>query len=60
MPCLQISGSTTAFGRQMIEKTKAAVEAEYTMANGWVKKAEALKNKKANGRQSTQWPTGVF
>ena len=34
LPCLAISSSTTAYGRQMIEKTKQEVEAEYCIANG--------------------------
>ncbi|KAF9447509.1 hypothetical protein P691DRAFT_776079 [Macrolepiota fuliginosa MF-IS2] len=34
LPCLPISSSVTAYGRQMIEKTKQEVEAEYCMANG--------------------------
>lgn len=34
LPCLPISSSTTAYGRQMIERTKTAVEAEYCVANG--------------------------
>ncbi|KAL0580603.1 DNA-directed DNA polymerase delta [Marasmius crinis-equi] len=38
LPCLPISSSVTAYGRQMIEKTKQAsvkeVEAEYSIANG--------------------------
>ncbi|KAJ3576454.1 hypothetical protein NP233_g410 [Leucocoprinus birnbaumii] len=34
LPCLAISSSVTAYGRQMIEKTKQEVEAEYCMANG--------------------------
>ncbi|CCM00374.1 uncharacterized protein FIBRA_02404 [Fibroporia radiculosa] len=34
LPCLPISSSVTAYGRQMIEKTKQEVEAEYCVANG--------------------------
>ena len=34
LPCLPISSSVTAYGRQMIEKTKQEVEAEYCIANG--------------------------
>ncbi|CAL1714984.1 unnamed protein product [Somion occarium] len=34
LPCLPISSSVTAYGRQMIEKTKREVEAEYSTANG--------------------------
>ena len=35
LPCLEISGSVTSFGRMMIESTKAHVEKEYTIANGY-------------------------
>lgn len=35
LPCLAISASVTAFGRQMIDDTKKAVEKEYTIANGY-------------------------
>ncbi|KAG9233014.1 DNA polymerase family B-domain-containing protein [Amylocarpus encephaloides] len=35
LPCLPIASSTTSYGRQMIEKTKAEVEAKYTVANGY-------------------------
>ena len=34
LPCLAISSSVTAYGRQMIEQTKQVVESEYTVANG--------------------------
>ncbi|EIM86884.1 uncharacterized protein STEHIDRAFT_79581, partial [Stereum hirsutum FP-91666 SS1] len=34
LPCLPISSSVTSYGRQMIEKTKSEVEAEYCVANG--------------------------
>ncbi|KZP01626.1 delta DNA polymerase [Calocera viscosa TUFC12733] len=34
LPCLAISSSTTAYGREMIEKTKQEVETEYCIANG--------------------------
>jgi len=34
LPCLPISSSVTAYGRQMIEKTKQEVESEYSIANG--------------------------
>jgi DNA polymerase delta subunit 1 len=42
MPCLQIASSTTAYGRKMIEKTKAEVEAEYTIANGYSHDAKVI------------------
>ncbi|KAI9635703.1 putative delta DNA polymerase [Dioszegia hungarica] len=35
LPCLAISSSTTAYGRQMIEATKQVVETEYCMKNGY-------------------------
>ena len=35
LPCLEIASSTTAYGRQMIERTKTEVEAKYTIANGY-------------------------
>ena len=35
LPCLEISGSVTAFGRLMIEQTKTLVEEKYTVANGY-------------------------
>ena len=35
LPCLQISASVTAFGRNMIEKTKSLVEQQFTVANGY-------------------------
>lgn len=35
LPCLDISASVTAYGREMIEATKNHVEATYTVANGY-------------------------
>lgn len=35
LPCLQISSSVTAFGRQMIDKTKLLVEERYKISNGY-------------------------
>ncbi|XP_059054186.1 DNA polymerase delta catalytic subunit [Achroia grisella] len=35
LPCLEISGSVTAYGRTMIEFTKTEVEKRYTKANGY-------------------------
>ena len=35
LPCLEISGSVTAIGRGMIEKTKNLVESHFTRANGY-------------------------
>jgi DNA polymerase delta subunit 1 len=42
LPCLQIASSTTAYGRQMIEKTKEEVEKKYTMANGYKHDAQVI------------------
>ncbi|CAD0196694.1 unnamed protein product [Chrysodeixis includens] len=35
LPCLEISGSVTAYGRTMIEFTKNEVEKKFTKANGY-------------------------
>ncbi|KAI8324930.1 delta DNA polymerase [Martensiomyces pterosporus] len=35
LPCLQISASVTAFGRDMIYQTTREVESHYTVANGY-------------------------
>ncbi|KAJ1796846.1 DNA-directed DNA polymerase delta [Coemansia sp. RSA 2399] len=35
LPCLQISASVTAFGREMIQHTVEEVEKQYTIANGY-------------------------
>jgi DNA polymerase delta subunit 1 len=35
LPCLEISGSVTAYGRDMIELTKNEVEKRYTISNGY-------------------------
>jgi DNA polymerase delta subunit 1 len=35
LPCLEISSSTTAFGRQMIDHTRAMVMQKYCRANGY-------------------------
>ncbi|KAF7294521.1 DNA polymerase [Mycena kentingensis (nom. inval.)] len=42
LPCLEISSSVTAYGRQMIEKTKQEVEAEYCVENGHSHNAEVI------------------
>ncbi|KAH5541007.1 DNA polymerase [Parastagonospora nodorum] len=42
LPCLAIASSTTSIGRQMIEKTKAEVEAKYNIANGYSHDAEVI------------------
>ncbi|CAH1389959.1 unnamed protein product [Nezara viridula] len=35
LPCLEISGSVTAYGRTMIERTKQEVEQHYCIKNGY-------------------------
>jgi DNA polymerase delta subunit 1 len=42
LPCLAIASSTTAYGRQMIEKTKGEVESKYTIANGYSHDAQVI------------------
>lgn len=42
LPCLAIASSTTSYGRQMIEKTKAEVETKYTIANGYSHDAQVI------------------
>jgi len=39
LPCVEISASVTAYGREMIKTTKEVIEGEYTIKNG--KKADA-------------------
>ena len=43
LPCLEISQSVTAFGREMIEQTKNEVESKYTMENGYEHDAKVTK-----------------
>ncbi|GBP55662.1 DNA polymerase delta catalytic subunit [Eumeta japonica] len=42
LPCLEISGSVTAYGRTMIERTKCEVEQKYTKANGYKEDAVVI------------------
>merc|ERR1719460_2363351 len=42
LPCLEISSSVTAFGRQMIDATKSMVEAKYTIQNGYEHDAQVV------------------
>ncbi|XP_059477821.1 DNA polymerase delta catalytic subunit [Neocloeon triangulifer] len=42
LPCLEISGSVTAYGRQMIEHTKQEVETKYCRANGYPHDAQVI------------------
>ncbi|XP_070554652.1 LOW QUALITY PROTEIN: DNA polymerase delta catalytic subunit-like [Ptychodera flava] len=42
LPCLEISQSVTAFGRQMIERSKQIVEDKFTVANGYKHDAKVI------------------
>ncbi|XP_043268576.1 DNA polymerase delta catalytic subunit isoform X2 [Venturia canescens] len=42
LPCLEISGSVTAYGREMIEKTKQEVETHYRCENGYAHNAVVI------------------
>jgi DNA polymerase delta subunit 1 len=42
LPCLAISSSVTAYGREMIELTKATVLEKYTKANGYEHDSEVI------------------
>eukprot|EP00474_Spongospora_subterranea_P000728 CRZ01186.1 hypothetical protein [Spongospora subterranea] len=42
LPCLEISSSVTAFGREMIDKTKSVVEEHFTTDNGYHHNAEVI------------------
>ncbi|KAI8981524.1 DNA polymerase family B-domain-containing protein [Pilobolus umbonatus] len=42
LPCLQISSSVTAYGREMILKTKETVEEHFTIANGYKHDAKVI------------------
>nr|BAJ78754.1 DNA polymerase delta catalytic subunit [Tenodera aridifolia] len=42
LPCLEISGSVTAYGRTMIEQTKQEVEQHYNRSNGYENDAEVV------------------
>ncbi|KAJ9113714.1 DNA-directed DNA polymerase delta [Naganishia adeliensis] len=42
LPCLAISSSVTAYGRDMIEFTKQQVEEQYTIDNGYSHNAEVI------------------
>jgi DNA polymerase delta subunit 1 len=42
LPCLQISASVTAFGREMIMQTKRLVEERYRIQNGYEYDAEVI------------------
>lgn len=42
LPCLEISMSVTAYGREMIESTKKLVESHYTIKNGYDNDAQVI------------------
>ncbi|KAL9936217.1 hypothetical protein V8E36_005059 [Tilletia maclaganii] len=42
LPCLEISMSVTAYGREMIEQTKSRVEQHFTIANGYEHDANVI------------------
>ncbi|GAA96997.1 uncharacterized protein L969DRAFT_53941 [Mixia osmundae IAM 14324] len=42
LPCLPISTSTTAYGREMIERTKQEVQDKYNTKNGYENDAEVI------------------
>ncbi|KAI4463291.1 dna polymerase catalytic subunit [Holotrichia oblita] len=42
LPCLEISGSVTAYGREMIELTRNLVEQEYCIEKGYSSNAEVI------------------
>lgn len=42
LPCLAISTSVTAYGRQMIDLTKREVEAQYSIKNGYDHDAQVI------------------
>lgn len=42
LPCIPISSSVTAYGRDMINLTKESVEKKYTIANGYTADAQVI------------------
>ncbi|CAD6907570.1 unnamed protein product [Tilletia controversa] len=42
LPCLEISMSVTAYGREMIEQSKTQVEKQFTIANGYEHDANVI------------------
>ncbi|RHZ51264.1 hypothetical protein Glove_481g90 [Diversispora epigaea] len=42
LPCIEISASVTAYGRQMIERTKQEVESRFCIANGYKHNAHVI------------------
>ncbi|XP_050666507.1 DNA polymerase delta catalytic subunit [Leptidea sinapis] len=76
LPCLEISGSVTAYGRTMIEFTKTEVEKKYTKENGYKEDAtviygdtdsvmvkfgvKTLEESMALGREAAEFVTAKF
>uniref|UniRef100_A0A8D8RYY1 DNA polymerase delta catalytic subunit n=1 Tax=Cacopsylla melanoneura TaxID=428564 RepID=A0A8D8RYY1_9HEMI len=75
LPCLEISSSVTAYGRQMIEQTKQEVEHKYCIANGYQHDAvviygdtdsvmffgtKELKEAMALGREAAEYVSSKF
>nr|BAJ78766.1 DNA polymerase delta catalytic subunit [Protohermes grandis] len=42
LPCLEISGSVTSYGREMIELTRKEVEERFTLKNGYLHDAQVV------------------
>ena len=42
LPCLPIASSVTAYGRQLLEKTKEFIEEKYTVSNGYQHDAQVV------------------
>ena len=42
LPCLEVAGAVTAFGREMIQATKAKVESHFSITNGYAHNAEVV------------------
>lgn len=42
LPCLEVAGAVTAYGREMIQATKRLVEKQFTQGNGYACDAEVL------------------
>lgn len=42
LPCLELAGAVTAYGRTMIQATKSQIESTFTRANGYAHDAEVI------------------
>jgi len=42
LPCLELAGSVTAYGREMIQATKRKVESHFVQSNGYAHDAEVI------------------